>query len=139
MAVQQRIAVDNEISGSRSSVGRHPIVLLICVTLCVPIAATTVTTMSTPSPSTDATTSRNIFSESVVIPGADPEREAKELYDKALQQFNVGTGRTLRAICASWDGRGCQCSGSTDEVVLMCKGLELEEVPVDLPIELIKL
>lgn len=131
MAVQQRITVDNEISGS-PSVGRHPIVLLICVILCVPISATT-TTMATPS------STHGIIRESVVIPASDPEREAKELYDKALQQFEVATGKTLRGICVSWDGRGCQCSGSADEVVLVCKGLELEEVPVDLPIELIKL
>ncbi|XP_055713692.1 lutropin-choriogonadotropic hormone receptor isoform X2 [Phlebotomus papatasi] len=131
MAVQQRITVDNEISGS-PSVGRHPIVLLICVILCVPISATT-TTMATPS------STHGIIRESVVIPASDPEREAKELYDKALQQFEVATGKTLRGICVSWDARGCQCSGSTDEVVLVCKGLELEEVPVDLPIELIKL
>ncbi|XP_059618054.1 lutropin-choriogonadotropic hormone receptor isoform X2 [Phlebotomus argentipes] len=131
MAVQQRITVDNEISGS-PSVGRHPIVLLICVILCVPIAATS-TTMATPS------STKHGIRESVVIPASDPEREAKELYDKALQQFEVATGKTLRAICAAWEARGCQCSGSAEEVVLVCKGLELVEVPVDLPIELIKL
>ncbi|XP_055684982.1 lutropin-choriogonadotropic hormone receptor isoform X2 [Lutzomyia longipalpis] len=132
MAVQQRITLDNEISGS-PSVGRHPIVLLICVILCVPISATS-TTMATPS-----STTHGIIRESVVIPGSDPEREAKELYDKALQQFEVATGKTLRGICAIWEAKGCQCSGSADEVVLVCRSLELVEVPVDLPIELIKL
>lgn len=76
--------------------------------------------------------------ESLLIPSMDPEKEAKAMYEKALQQYGI-VGRTLKEICKPWQAKGCQCAGSSDEVALTCRGIGLETVPVNLPAELVKL
>ncbi|XP_055600909.1 leucine-rich repeat-containing G-protein coupled receptor 5A-like [Uranotaenia lowii] len=79
-----------------------------------------------------------MLKESLLIPSIDPEKEAKAMYEKALQQYGF-VGRTLKEICKPWQLKGCQCAGSSEEVVLNCRGIGLETVPVDLPAELVKL
>lgn len=95
-----------------------------------------------PSPSSVPTASPPLLSvirESVVIPSSvDSEKEAKELYDKALKQYG-SYGASARHICAVWELRGCQCSGAVEELALSCRDVGFEEVPLDLPAEIIKL
>lgn len=79
-----------------------------------------------------------LLRETLVIPESDIERQVKELQETALKEYGI-TGLTLKQICAPWDSKGCQCSGSSMEVTLLCRGVGLEEIPVDLPTELIKL
>lgn len=76
--------------------------------------------------------------ESVVIPSSNSEREAQEIYDKALKQYD-SYGVSTRKICTTWEQRGCQCSGTVDELNLSCRGIGLNETPIDLPKNLIKL
>lgn len=77
--------------------------------------------------------------ESVVIStAADAEREAQDLYDKALKQYD-SYGATARNICATWELRGCQCSLAMDELHLSCRNVGLEVVPLDLPVDIVKL
>lgn len=85
-----------------------------------------------------ATTSKNEMLESIVIPSSNAEREAQEIYDKALKQFDA-YGVSTRNICVIWEKRGCQCSGTVDELSLSCRGIGLNEIPTDLPTNLIKL
>ncbi|XP_065072705.1 leucine-rich repeat-containing G-protein coupled receptor 5 isoform X2 [Ochlerotatus camptorhynchus] len=68
----------------------------------------------------------------------DPEKQAKAMYEKALQQYGI-VGRTLKEICKPWQAKGCQCAGSSDEVALTCRSIGLETIPVNLPAELVKL
>lgn len=79
-----------------------------------------------------------LISESVIMPSMDSEKEAKDLYDKALKQYG-SYGASARNICATWEARGCQCSGSVEELALSCRGIGFEEVPLDLPLEIVKL
>lgn len=79
-----------------------------------------------------------LISESVIMPSIDSEKEAKDLYDKALKQYG-SYGASARNICATWEARGCQCSGSVEELALSCRGIGFEEVPLDLPLEIVKL
>ncbi|XP_058815263.1 follicle-stimulating hormone receptor-like [Topomyia yanbarensis] len=79
-----------------------------------------------------------MLKESLLIPSMDSEKEAKAMYEKALQQYGI-VGRTLKEICKPWQTRGCQCVGSSEEVALTCRGIGLETVPVDLPAEIVKL
>lgn len=81
---------------------------------------------------------KNTLRESVVIPSSNSEREAQEIYDKALKQYD-SYGASTRKICATWEQRGCQCSGTVDELTLSCRGIGLNEIPNDLPKDLIKL
>lgn len=85
-----------------------------------------------------ATTPKYGMLESVVIPSSNAEREAQEIYDKALKQFDA-YGVSTRNICVIWEKRGCQCSGTVDELSLSCRGIGLNDTPTDLPKNLIKL
>lgn len=76
--------------------------------------------------------------ETVVIPSSNSEREAQEIYDKALKQFD-SYGASTRQVCGEWEQRGCQCSGTVDELILSCRAIALNETPSDLPKNLIKL
>lgn len=77
--------------------------------------------------------------ESVVISTADDaEKEAQELYNKALKQFGA-YGALARNICATWEMQGCQCTGSVEELTLTCRDVGLVEVPNELPMEIVKL
>lgn len=77
--------------------------------------------------------------ESVVIStSVDAEKEAQDLYDKALKQYD-SYGASARNICAEWELRGCQCTVSMAELTLSCRNVGLEEVPLDLPVEIVKL
>lgn len=77
--------------------------------------------------------------ESVVISTAvDAEKEAQDLYDKALRQYG-SYGASARNICATWELRGCQCTGSVEELTLSCRDVGLVEVPTELPVEIVKL
>ncbi|XP_053694769.1 leucine-rich repeat-containing G-protein coupled receptor 5 [Sabethes cyaneus] len=79
-----------------------------------------------------------MLKESLLIPSMDSEKEAKAMYEKALQQYGI-VGRTLKEICKPWQSRGCQCVGSSEEVALICRNIGLDAVPTDLPAELVKL
>ncbi|ETN67636.1 hypothetical protein AND_000543 [Anopheles darlingi] len=79
-----------------------------------------------------------MLKESLLIPSMDPEKEAKAMYEKALQQYGI-YGKTLKEICKSWVTLGCQCTGTKEEVALACRGIGLEAIPDDLPSELVKL
>uniref|UniRef100_A0A182ITS8 Uncharacterized protein n=1 Tax=Anopheles atroparvus TaxID=41427 RepID=A0A182ITS8_ANOAO len=79
-----------------------------------------------------------MLKESLLIPSMDPEKEAKAMYEKALQQYGI-YGKTLKEICKAWVTRGCQCTGTKEEVTLVCRGIGLDAVPADLPSELVKL
>lgn len=81
----------------------------------------------------------NQIRESVVISTADDaEKEAQDLYDKALKQFG-SYGASARNICATWELRGCQCTGSVEDLTLSCRDVGLVEVPDELPVEIVKL
>lgn len=82
--------------------------------------------------------SKNGMSESVVILTSNAEQEAQDIYDKALKQFD-SYGVSTRQTCAVWEKRGCQCSGSVEELTLSCKAIGLNETPTSLPKNLIKL
>lgn len=85
-----------------------------------------------------STSMPSIIRETVVMPSSDSEKEAKELYDKALKQYG-SYGASARNICAIWELRGCECSGTVEELALSCRDVGFEEVPLDLPQEIIKL
>lgn len=72
----------------------------------------------------------------VILPNS--EREAQDLYDKAMKQFD-SYGVLTRQTCKVWEKRGCQCSGTVDELTLSCRAIGLNEPPTDLPETLIKL
>lgn len=76
--------------------------------------------------------------ETLVIPSSNSEREAQEIYDKALKQFDA-YGASTRKVCDAWEERGCQCSGTVEELILSCRAIGLNETPTDLPKNLIKL
>lgn len=90
------------------------------------------TTPSTPKPS------RMAVRESLVIPATNSEREAQELYDKALKQYG-SYGATARKVCAMWEMRGCHCYGTVEELMLTCRSVGFKEVPSDLPLDIAKL
>lgn len=80
--------------------------------------------------------------ESVVILTPDSQREAEEIYqkeiDKALKQYD-SYGVSTRQTCAAWEKRGCQCSGTVEQLTLSCRSIGLNETPTELPKSLIKL
>lgn len=82
--------------------------------------------------------SRSAIHETLVIPSSNSEREAQEIYDKALKQFD-SYGASTRKVCATWEQLGCQCSGTVDELILSCRAIALNETPTELPKNLIKL
>ena len=73
-----------------------------------------------------------------MIPKSNAESEARRLYDEALKQYG-DLGKTLKEICQPWKAQGCSCTGTSDEVTLTCRRLDLDDVPENLPEELIKL
>lgn len=99
--------------------------------------------------------------ENVMLPSADPEREAQILYEKSLQEYhgsqlsatatasgNSTSGkhpspqqpqRTLHTICERWQQKHCHCSGSLESLRLSCRGIGILAVPVNLPGEVIVL
>lgn len=79
-----------------------------------------------------------LLKESLVITQNNAESEAKRLYDEALKEYG-DLGKTLKEICLPWKDKGCTCTGTSDEVILVCRGLQLTAVPDNLPEELIKL
>lgn len=83
-------------------------------------------------------TDNALIQESLVIPTNDAESEARRLYDEALKQYG-DLGKTLREICLPWKTKGCSCTGTSDEVILVCRHLDLTAVPEDLPEEIVKL
>lgn len=83
--------------------------------------------------------SQNILlKESLVLSPNNAESEARRLYDEALKQYG-DLGKTLKEICLPWKDKGCTCTGTADEVILVCRDLDLSAVPENLPEELIKL
>ncbi|XP_031634672.1 leucine-rich repeat-containing G-protein coupled receptor 5-like isoform X2 [Contarinia nasturtii] len=94
-------------------------------------------------PKTTPTTQKKVkpkpsMSESVVILTPDSDRQTKDIYDKALKQFD-SYGVSTRQLCATWEKRGCQCSGTVEELTLSCRSIGLNETPTELPKNLIKL
>lgn len=47
--------------------------------------------------------------------------------------------RTLQDICAAWEEKGCRCTGTAAEIQLNCHAVPLDELPLDLPENLVKL
>lgn len=76
--------------------------------------------------------------ESLFIPATNSEREAQELYDKALKQYG-SYGAKARETCSIWELRGCQCYGTVEELTLACRSIGFEQVPLDLPLDIVKL
>lgn len=81
---------------------------------------------------------KHSLSESVVILTPNAEQEAQDMYDKALKQFD-SYGASTRETCATWEKRGCQCTGSVEELTLSCRAIGLSDPPTELPKNLIKL
>lgn len=79
-----------------------------------------------------------LLQESLVISPSNAESEARRLYDEALKQYG-DLGKTLKEICLPWKDKGCTCTGTSEEVILACRDLDLSAVPENLPDELIKL
>lgn len=114
------------------------------------VSPTSITTVVSESPASIATVTKTNptstskvakepkIKEQLLIPSLDSEREAQELYDKALKQYG-SYGASARNICAIWELRSCQCSGTIEELTLSCRGLGYDEVPTDLPLDIIKL
>lgn len=74
-----------------------------------------------------------------MIPTGNAESEARRLYDEALKQYGDYLGKTLKEICQPWKSRGCSCTGTSEEVTLVCRGAGFNAVPENLPEELVKL
>lgn len=106
------------------------------------LPTTSAGTDRTPSPSAQKpfrknapnTNGRSSF-ESVLI--LSPSN-AEEMYDKAMKHYDEN-GYTTRQMCAAWEKRGCQCSGTVEQLSLSCRAIGLNEKPTDLPSSLIKL
>lgn len=76
--------------------------------------------------------------ESVVILSSNAQQDAQEMYDKAMKHYDENV-YTARQMCSAWEKRGCQCSGTVDQLTLACRAINLNETPTDLPKSLIKL
>lgn len=76
--------------------------------------------------------------ESVVILSSNSQQDAEEMYDKAMKHYDENV-YTTRQMCSAWEKRGCQCSGSVEQLTLSCRAIGLNETPTDLPKSLIKL
>lgn len=100
--------------------------------------ATPLPSSSTSSSSTARPTRVAAVRESLVIPAKNSEREAQELYDKALKQYG-SYGASARKVCATWELRGCHCYGTVEELTLTCRNVGFADVPSDLPFDIIKL
>lgn len=81
--------------------------------------------------------SRSSF-ESVVILSSNSQQDAEEMYDKAMKHYDENV-YTTRQMCSAWEKRGCQCSGTVEQLSLSCRSIGLNETPTDLPKSLVKL
>jgi hypothetical protein len=79
-----------------------------------------------------------LLKETLVIPSNNAEDEAKRLYEEALKQYG-DLGKTIKEICEPFKLQGCTCTGTSDEVLLLCRNIALTNIPRNLPEELIKL
>lgn len=90
--------------------------------------------------------------ENVMLPSADPEKEAQILYEKSLQEYHgsqlstastatdvIAGKRTLHSICERWLQKHCHCTGSLEVLRLSCRGIGILAVPVNLPNEVVVL
>lgn len=101
-------------------------------------AATTPSTLTQkPNEKSASTKTRNSF-ESVVIMSENSQQEAQEMYDKALKHYDENV-YLARQTCTAWEKRGCQCTGTVEQLTLSCRSIGLNETPTDLPKSLIKL
>ncbi|XP_068150831.1 leucine-rich repeat-containing G-protein coupled receptor 5 [Drosophila tropicalis] len=104
--------------------------------------------------------------ENVMLPSADPEREAQILYEKTLMEYHGAVAastatatdsdsgkdgkdngnqhhqqhqRTLHSVCERWQQKHCHCTGSLENLKLSCRSIGILAVPVNLPTEVIAL
>jgi hypothetical protein len=119
----------------RTSVSRSQLLLIVFVLLNFTKCNETLSKLQT-----SKFSSKLLLQESVVLPSSssNAEEEAKRLYDEALKQYG-DLGKTLKEICEPWKLQGCACTGTSDEVSLVCRKINLSNVPHRLPVELIKL
>ncbi|XP_037957257.1 thyrotropin receptor isoform X2 [Teleopsis dalmanni] len=132
----------------------------------------TITTASTTKPT--STTQKMIRSrlstdglhrirENVMLPSADPEREAQILYEKSLLEYhgsavtstpttpNYGAAnkrnddksssptRTLHSVCEMWLHKHCHCTGTVQRLSISCRSIGILAVPVELPNDVVVL
>ncbi|XP_037910640.1 leucine-rich repeat-containing G-protein coupled receptor 5 isoform X3 [Hermetia illucens] len=126
------------IGGFRVCVSVTIVLIAMCAWLKVSVGEAATTPVAVTADESSIT-SDGIIRETVVLPSSDSEREAQELYEKTLRDYNVREGRTLRKICEPWLRRGCQCSGDSTQVKLVCRGLGFLDIPLDIPEEVIHL
>ncbi|XP_031630816.1 leucine-rich repeat-containing G-protein coupled receptor 5-like [Contarinia nasturtii] len=107
-------------------------------TIVVTTSSATQMTTQKPTQKYSSAKTKHSMSESVVILSPNSEREAQEIYDKALKQFD-SYGVSTRQMCTIWEKEGCQCSGTVEELTLSCRSIGLTETPTNLPKSLIKL
>lgn len=105
-------------------------------------SANTGRTSSTPALKPTRTNSnakgRSSFESVVILSSANSQQDAEEMYDKALRHYDENV-YTTRQMCSAWEKRGCQCTGTIEQLTLSCRAIGLNETPTDLPKSLIKL
>ncbi|XP_032569811.1 leucine-rich repeat-containing G-protein coupled receptor 5 [Drosophila sechellia] len=102
--------------------------------------------------SKSATATPTGIRENVMLPSADPEKEAQILYEKSLQEYHgsqlstaststdvIAGKRTLHSVCERWLQKHCHCTGSLEVLRLSCRGIGILAVPVNLPSEVVVL
>lgn len=115
------------------------ILFVFVVNICVGQSYILYNHSATPSPYSSLSPAHSEIREAIVISTAvDAEKEAQDLYDKALKQYG-SYGASARNICFTWELRGCQCMGSVEELMLSCDNAGLREVPDELPVDIVKL
>lgn len=102
------------------------------------VTVSSILTQKTALKNSNVPKAKHSMSESVVIVSSNSEKEAQDIYDKALKQFD-SYGVSTRQTCAEWEKQGCQCSGTVEELILSCRTIGLNETPAELPKNLIKL
>lgn len=124
---------------STTIIASHPLASISTVTV-TPTTTRTIKKAAAVATATGQRKATNIdqIRESLVIPTSDSEREAQELYDKALKQYG-SYGLSVRKVCALWEERGCKCSGTVDELTLVCRDVDFDKVPAALPSNVAKL
>lgn len=123
----------DKIKTSRSNLHKCQLVLIAFMLLNFTKCNETLSKLQTPKLSENI-----LLQESLVIPSDNAETEARRLYDEALKQYG-DLGKSLKEICLPWKEKGCTCTGTSDEVILTCRGIDLDVVPENLPEELVKL
>jgi len=106
------------------------------------------------STSTSTTATPPGIRENVMLPSADPEREAQIMYEKSMQEYHgsqvsiasssaasdvIGGKRSLHSVCERWLQKHCHCTGSLEVLRLSCRGIGILAVPVNLPSEVVVL